>query len=119
MRLKDNPLFIAEYERLAVQADFAAVDVIDRIQAIVPRALEIVEEFMEYDPNSKIDPVKKVDRALEVLKMSHGELRGNSAGGLHVRGHNVQVNVGDVKELDDDQLDRVLEDQLRSLAGDD
>ena len=74
-RMQDNPLFVAEYEKLAVQADFAAVDVIDRIQAIVPRALEIVEDFMKYDPMDKIDPVKKVDRALEVLKMSHGELR--------------------------------------------
>lgn len=118
-RIKDNPLFIAEYEKLAQQADFAAVDVVDRIQAIVPRALEIVEEFMQHDPNDTIDPVKKVDRALEVLKMSHGELRGNSAGGgLNVRGHNVQVNVGDVRDLEDHELDRVLEDQLRSLADD-
>jgi hypothetical protein len=118
-RMKDNPLFIAEYEKLAVQADFAAVDVVDRIQAIVPRALEIVEEFMEHDPNSTVDPVKKVDRALEVLKMSHGELRGTHGGGLNIRGQNVQVNVGDVRDLDDDQLDRVLEDQLRSLTLDD
>lgn len=120
-RMKENPLFIAEYEKLAQQADYAAVDVIDRIHAIVPRALEIVEEFLEEkDPiNDTVDPVKKVDRALEVLKMSHGELRGNSArGGINIHAQNAQVNVGDVRDMDDDQLDRTLEDQLRSLQGD-
>lgn len=120
-RIKDNPLFIAEYEKLAQQADFAAVDVIDRIHAIVPRALDIVEEFLEKKDaaNDTVDPVKKVDKALDVLKMSHGELRGNSAGGgLNIHGQNVQVNVGDVRDLEDHELDRLLEDQLRSMADD-
>ena len=117
-RIKDNPLFIAEYEKLAQEADFAAVDVMDRVRAVVPRCLDIVEEYLAKDAED-IDPVKHFDRAVEILKMSHSELRGQkSMGGLHVHGENVQVNVAEVREMDDDQLDRALEAQLLEFSND-
>jgi len=117
-RIKDNPLFIAEYERLAQEADFLAVDVVDRVRAVVPRALEIIEDVLGKD-SEDVDPFKHFDRAVEVLKMSHAELRGQKAqGGIHVRGENIQFNVGDPRELDDEQLDRALEEQLKELTED-
>jgi hypothetical protein len=117
-RIKDNPLFLAEYERLANEADFQAVDVMDRVRAVVPRCLDIVEEFLAKD-SEDLDPVKHFDRAVEILKMSHTELRGKvSQGGIHVHGENVQVNVQEVREMDDDQLDRALEEQLSEFSED-
>lgn len=117
-RIKDNPLFMAEYERLAREADFMAVDVVDRVRAVVPRALEIIEDVLGKD-SEDVDPFKHFDRAVEVLKMSHAELRGQRAhGGLHVHGENVQVNVGEVKDMDDEQLDRALEAQLKEFSDD-
>ena len=112
-RLKDSPLFISEYEKLAAEADFAAVDVMDRVRAVVPRALEIIETYMGKN-SEDVDPVKHFDRALEILKMSHAELRGQrvGGGGLSIHGENVQVNIGDVEDMSDDQLDRALEHQL-------
>lgn len=117
-RLKDSPLFISEYEKLAAEADFAAVDVMDRVRAVVPRALEIIETYMGKDAED-VDPVKHFDRALEILKMSHAELRGQRVGaGLSIHGENVQVNIGDVEDLSDDQLDRALEHQLSEFSDD-
>jgi len=117
-RIKDNPLFLAEYERLAQEADFVAIDVMDRVRAVVPRALDIVEEFLAKD-SEDLDPVKHFDRAIEVLKMSHTELRGKTpSGGIHVHGDNVQMNIGEVSALDDDQLDKALEAQLMEFTED-
>jgi len=117
-RIKDNPLFIAEYEKLATEADFAAVDVMDRVRAVVPRALDIVEEFLAKS-SEDVDEVKHFDRAVEILKMSHQELRGKtSTGGLHIHADKAQVNIGDVASLDDDQLDKALEAQLMEFAED-
>jgi hypothetical protein len=117
-RIKDHPLFMAEYERLATEADFAAVDVMDRVRAVVPRALDIVEEFLAKS-SEDVDVVKHFDRAVEILKMSHHELRGKtSAGGLHIHADKAQVNIGDVSSLDDDQLDKALEEQLQEFAED-
>jgi len=117
-RIKDNPLFLAEYERLAQEADFVAIDVMDRVRAVVPRALDIVEEFLAKD-SEDLDPVKHFDRAIEVLKMSHTELRGKtSQGGIHVHGDNVQMNIGEVSAMDDDQLDKALEAQLSEFSED-
>ena len=117
-RIKDNPLFIAEYEKLATEADFAAVDVMDRVRAVVPRALDIVEEFLAKS-SEDVDEVKHFDRAVEILKMSHHELRGKtSTGGLHIHADKAQVNIGDVAALDDDQLDRALEEQLQEFSED-
>ena len=117
-RLKDSPLFISEYEKLAAEADFAAVDVMDRVRAVVPRALEIIETYMGKN-SEDVDPVKHFDRALEILKMSHAELRGQRVGaGLSIHGENVQVNIGDVEDLSDDQLDRALEHQLSEFSED-
>ena len=117
-RIKDNPLFIAEYEKLATEADFAAVDVMDRVRAVVPRCLDIVEEYLAKQ-SEDLDPVKHFDRAVEILKMSHHELRGKtSTGGLHIHADKAQVNIGDVAALDDDQLDRALEEQLQEFSED-
>lgn len=117
-RIKDNPLFISEYEKLAQEADFAAVDVMDRVRAIVPRALNIIEEYLAKE-SEDIDPVKHFDRAVEILKMSHQELRGKtSSGGLHIHADRAQVNIGDVASLDDDQLDKALEAQLSEFSED-
>ncbi len=117
-RLKDSPLFIAEYERMAQEADFVAIDVMDRVRSVVPRCLDIVEEYLAKE-SEDVDPVKHFDRAIEVLKMSHTELRGKTAtGGIHVHGENVQVNVAEVRDMDDDQLDRALEAQLTEMAED-
>ena len=117
-RIKDNPLFLAEYERLANEADFVAIDVMDRIRAVVPRALDIVEEFLAKS-SEDLDEVKHFDRAVEILKMSHTELRGKvSSGGIHVHADKAQINVGDVKSLDDQQLDQALEAQLLEFSED-
>ncbi len=115
-RIKDNPLFIAEYERLRQVADFEVVDVVDRIRAVVPRALDIVEDYLGKNA-ADVDPVKHFDRAVEILKMSHHELRGKtSSGGVHIHAEQAQVNIGDVGDMDDDQLDKALEAQLKELC---
>lgn len=115
-RIKDNPLFMAEYERLANEADFQAIDVMDRIRAVVPRALEIVEGFLEKS-SEDVDPVKHFDRAVDILKMSHAELRDNrSSGGVHIHADQAQVNIGDVGKMDDAELDQALESQLKELG---
>ena len=118
-RISQNPLFVAHLETLQGQADLQAVDVMDRIKGMVPKCLKVIQEYISGEGDG-VDPSKRVDKALDVLKMSHSQLRGYhpggaGGGGIHAKGDNVQINVGEPKEMSDKELDVSIESALRSL----
>lgn len=117
-RIEKNPLYQAHYQNLQQQADFAAVDVRERIRALQPRCFQIIQKFLSREAGvDDVNEPKQFDRAVKILEMGYRELSPNHpTGGISISGENVQVNVTPPEEMEDEELDRALERQLKVLV---